>query len=433
MLPPDINKSEPGFVLEPLTEGGHGIRFGLAMVKNVGYGAAESIIATRAETDGVFASLDDFCRRLNTREVNKRALESLVKVGALDSVAGGAQDAAPGSRRGALLVNLDRMISIAQGAQRLRETGQATMFDLFGAEVATPLSGIDLESRPVPRSQVLAWEKELLGYSTEHPFTPAAPHLVPHVTALCNEITPELLADLPPQGRDFVLAGAVRSTRRLATRDGRAFIAAEIEDLSGGVEITVWPDVYERTSELWLAGSIVLVQVRVRERGDRLSAGVQEVVPFTEDFAPPSWLSAANTETRPRYGNGFGNGNGQRGSLTPGPEPALSAVEGAFLGRAEEAPAPPTVFDAPPAAPALEPLQLVLQETEDEAADQRRLAALFRLLQSQPGADTVRLAIHTREGERIDLALPSAQLDEALREKLREALEGNLANSATTH
>ena len=123
---------------------------------------------------GAFATIDDFCRNLNTRNVNKRALESLAKAGALDSVAGG-PDA-----RGSLLVNLDRILSIAQSAQKLRETGQSTMFDLFGAEVATPLSGIDLEATPLPRREMLAWEKELLGvWLSEHPFTHAASHLRP--------------------------------------------------------------------------------------------------------------------------------------------------------------------------------------------------------------------------------------------------------------
>src|SRR5205814_1013593 len=88
-------------------------------------------------------------------------------------------------------VNLSRP-SFAQSSQKLRETGQSTMFDLFGAQVATPLSGIDMESAPVPRGEVLAWEKELLGiWLSEHPYTRAASHLAPMVTALCNEFTPE--------------------------------------------------------------------------------------------------------------------------------------------------------------------------------------------------------------------------------------------------
>ncbi|HWC31280.1 MAG TPA: OB-fold nucleic acid binding domain-containing protein, partial [Dehalococcoidia bacterium] len=399
---------------------------------------------------------------------------------ALDSVAGKAD------ARGSMLVNLDRVLSIAQSSLKLRETGQATMFDLFGAEVATPLSGIDLESASLPRGEVLAWEKELLGiWLSEHPFTRAAAHLTPLVSALCNEITPDLLPDLPAQGRDFVIAGMVGSTRRLMTRDGRAFVAAEIEDLSGTLEVTVWPDIYERTTELWLPGNIVLVQVRVRERGDRLSAGVQEVVPFDEDFNPPPWLSAPQPEPYRRNGNGNGYTNGNahtngapyaasataQPDVIEGPEPveASEDLEARAMAIAEErgdysaaldSDIPPEfvreqgfdpasesaealrpAFARPEALeePALSepqgrgslpsqvistnaPLSLTLHETDDEVADQRLLASIFSLLQSHPGPDAVNLTIHTRAGDTIGLALPSARLDDALRRELQAAL-----------
>ncbi|MPZ47811.1 MAG: DNA polymerase III subunit alpha [Dehalococcoidia bacterium] len=497
MLPPDVNKSAVNFSIEPVAEvsrGGFGIRFGLSMIKNVGEGAAESLIESRNEAGGAFTTLDDLCRGLNTRNVNKRALESLIKSGALDAIAGKPE------ARGSLLVNLDRIVSIAQSSQKLRETGQSTMFDLFGAEVATPLSGIDLESAPLPKGEVLNWEKELLGiWLSEHPFTHAAPQLTPLVSALCNEITIELLPDLPSQGRDFVIAGMVGSARRINTRDGRAFIAAELEDLSGTLEVTVWPDIYERTTELWSPGHIVLVQVRVRERGDRLTAGVQEVVPFTEDFSPPPWLTDAPEAfvRRSAGGNGGTNGNGnghvyaapvddvlpaemidsgvepeiggwqdegrQAGNQEIGqepvedsagpsswqPEPAVAVPDPSSwqsepgspeLGRRVEdrasippAPAPaarpealevqPPQSPPPNPQPAPEPsLALTLDESADEGADQRRLAAVFRLLQEQPGSDGVRLTIRTRDGESCDLALPSARLDDSLRQRLQDAL-----------
>ena len=162
------------------------------------------------------------------------------------------------------------------------------MFDLFGAEVATPLPASTCESAPVPRGEVLAWEKELLGvWLSEHPFTHAAPHLAPHVTALCNELTPELLGR--PAGAGPRLRH--RRHRRLHAapdhaRRPRASSPRELEDLSGTLEVTVWPDIYERTQELWMPGSIVLMQVRVRERGDRLTIGVQEVVGLRRGLHP---------------------------------------------------------------------------------------------------------------------------------------------------
>ena len=92
---------------------------------------------------------------------------------------------------------------------------------------------------------------------------------------------------------------------------------------------------------------------------------------------------------------------------------------------------PASVQPAAPVAPARPvdraPLQLSLTESQDEGDDQRRLGAVFRLLQSQPGPDAVLLTIHTRDGETVQLSLPSARLDDALRERLREALEGAAA------
>ncbi|HWO72500.1 MAG TPA: DNA polymerase III subunit alpha [Dehalococcoidia bacterium] len=449
VLPPDVNRSGVNFELEETPEGKTAIRFGLAMIKNVGEGAAQSIVEAREAAGGVFASLDDFCRNLNTRNVNKRALESLIKAGCLDSIAGKPE------ARGSLLLNLDRILGIAQNALKLKETGQATMFDLFGAEVATPLAGLDLESAPVPKGEILAWEKEHLGvWLSEHPFTRAAAALAPYVTALCNEITPEQLGDLPPQGRDFILAGIVGSTRRLATRDGRPFIAAEVQDLSGALEVTVWPDIYERTADLWATGSILLMQVRVRERGDRLSVGVQEVVAYAEAFLPPAWAvdgqstraiqqsgnrangnggGHAPDELREANGGAFGEletaslPSGATGSVPPASsfdEEGRERPESDAWADAYETDAEPSTgafFDDPRSG--REPLRLILHETEDEDADQKRLVGLFRLLQEQPGDDPVLLTVRTRDGESIDLALPSARLDAALRERLTELTE----------
>jgi hypothetical protein len=284
---------------------------------------------------------------------------------------------------------------------------------------------------------------------------------------MCNEFTQELLADLPSQGRDFVIAGMVSSTRRLTTRDGRGFIAATLEDLSGSIEVTVWPDIYDRTPDLWVTGRIVLAQVRVRERGDRVSAGVQEVVPFSDDFVAPPWVEIRAAAIADGRANGNGHSNGHNGDHLAAtdevpfgrPQPIEGRADEALLsvrpelveGRLDEAPiiddlgfyeeppvgepamiqeepaayapAPPAgeAWQAPPSSPPA-PFALVLEETPDEAADQKKLAGLFKLLQAHPGNDPVLLTIRTREQETIELSLPSAALDDALRTQLLEAV-----------
>src|SRR5581483_103699 len=203
------------------------------------------IVAARAE-GGAFRDIEDFLKRVDVRALNKRALESLVKAGALDGL----------GARGTLLANIDRIVSLAQREAKLKETGQSTMFDLFGDSVATPLPALELQEAEVSKAEMLSWEKQLLGvYVSEHPFSSAAITTSKHVSALVSEITPEL------DGREVVIAGMVNTVRHLATKAGKPFIAVTVEDLSGTAEVTVWPDVYEQQREIWQTGNILLMLV----------------------------------------------------------------------------------------------------------------------------------------------------------------------------
>jgi hypothetical protein len=172
-----------------------------------------------------------------------------------------------------------------------------------------------------------------------------------------------------------------------------------------------------------------MAQVRVRERGDRLTAGVQEVVGYEDDFVPPPWATELPAEAprrsfaSARPGNGNGNGHAYAPpSLPDEPAPPEPPAE-AFV------PPPPGIdlSEPPEAVVTPQPLSLVMRETEDEGGDQRRLAAVFRLLQENPGTDSVNLTIRSLNGEKIDLALPSAHLDDSLRRRLEEALSEAVA------
>jgi len=329
VLPPDINKSSGAFSIEAV-EGRKGICFGLAAVKNVGLGAVEPIIASRGEGGG-FKSVEDFCRRADLRGINKRALESLIKVGALDSL----------GSRGALLASIDRILSLSQRQQRLKETGQATMFDLWGESVPLPLPALELEGGDVPLKEKLTWEKELLGvYLSEHPFGRAAPTLAPYITTLCGQIDGEMA------GQGVVTAGTVVSVRQLVTRQGRPFVSAILEDLDGKVEVTAWPEVFQRTKELWNEGNILLVEGKVRARGDRVQL---------------------NCETVRQY------------------RPEEGVVE--------------------PAPPKRHRLLIHIAQTADEEHDLACLHQIFQALRDYPGGDEVRLRV-TKDNEIINLRLP---------------------------
>ena len=334
VLFPDINKSVATFAIEK-TNGKDGIRFGLAAIKNVGFGAVEPIIASRGE--GEFVSLEDFCRRADLHALNRRALESLIKVGALDSL----------GSRGALLASADRIMSLAQREQRLKETGQSTMFDLWGEMMPVPMPAIELAEVDVPLKERLAWEKELLGvYLSEHPFTSAARHLAPYVTALCGQVDTEMV------GQGVVVAGIVTSVRQLFTKDRRPFVSAILEDLDGRIEVTAWPEIYKSTRELWTEGNILLVESRVRVRGERVQLSCERVRPYQPD-----------------------------------------------IGEGVEA--------EPPVAAKRHRIIITINQTADEAGDVARLRQLFDVLTDFPGEDEVRLSV-TKDDEVINLELPGA-------------------------
>jgi len=249
LLPPDINRSQSSFSIEKDGDGNEAIRFGLTAIKNVGAGAVEPIIMERNK-GGEFKSIEDLCHRTDLSGVNKRVMESLIKAGALDTLGG----------RGTLLQNINRLLSLAQREQRLRETGQSTMFDLWGETVSTPLPDLDLDAIDIPAKEKLDWEKELMGiYLSEHPFASIASNVASETTTLCGQIDAEMA------GQTVVIAGMVASVRLLFTKDRHQFISAELEDLDGSIEVTAWPKVYTATEDLWQEGNMLLVEGKAEE------------------------------------------------------------------------------------------------------------------------------------------------------------------------
>jgi DNA polymerase-3 subunit alpha len=398
VLLPDVNRSGTGFQLEG--DGDLSIRFGLETVKNVGYGAAENIIAVREE-GGPFTGIDDFAKRVDLKTLNKRALESLIKSGALDTLGG----------RGTLLANLDRIVSLAQREAKLRESGQSTMFDMFGDNVSTPLPSLELTEVDVPKAEQLSWERELLGvYVSEHPFRSAAAKLAQHTSALVSEISGEM------DGREVVIAGMVNDVRARVTKAGKPFLVVTVEDLSGTQEVTVWSDVSEPTRELWQPGNVLLMLVNVRERSDRLQISVKQVSLVQaadgsmshEQFEIPGWLTSA---VRASAGVGVIAVERER--------PANGASSNGAIGHENGANGQ---GDAPPMTRHQTPdtnhqlLRFWLHESDDAGADRKRLDDLVSLIERYPGTDRVRIFIHANDGDRIELSMPPARVCDELRD-----------------
>lgn len=269
VLPPDVNRSSSGFTIEDL-DGGSAVRYGLAAVKNVGNGPVEAIVTSRQEA-GEFSSIKDFCRKVGTRGVNKKVLDSLIRVGAFDAM----------GTRAALLASLDRIVALAQSEQRSKDAGQTSMFDVLGdasAGVELHLNGSVPE---VPTREKIAWEKELAGvYFSPHPMAEIAGELADIVTGPCAGVGYDNM------DREVVVAGMVGAVRQTYTRDGKPFVVAELEDTSGSIEVTVWPRVHETTRGLWNEGAVVIVKGQLRVRDGQMQLSCQQARRYVPDGKP---------------------------------------------------------------------------------------------------------------------------------------------------
>ncbi|MEZ4491982.1 MAG: DNA polymerase III subunit alpha [Dehalococcoidia bacterium] len=411
VLPPDVNKSHDNFTVERLADGDLAIRFGLGVVKNVGSGAVEGIVAAREES-GPYEDIEDFCKRADLSGANSRSIEHLAMAGALDML---------GQQRGTLVMNAERLISLARRERELRDSGQSTMFDLFGGEVDAPMPALELEPHQVTSEQMLAWEKELLGvYVSEHPFRSAAAEISRYVSHSISDVSMEII------GQNITLGGMVSSVQARSTRDGRKFYILNFEDLSGTVELTVWNDVIEsHGEEIWAEGQVLIVSVEARERADRVNLSVRKAARFDRaegvvvGFAPEQWQVEAKKDRPrrrpPQQGGGHPNGRpsngyptGKNGYASGGPTTEASSP----------AVSPPINGDAAR-------LVITIYETENEVHDQALLRSVMSLLNDAPGKDPIRLIVHDAEGQEFEFDLPTANVDERLAESARAVLRTN--------
>ena len=278
--PPDINRSQAAFsvVSEDAAgggdTGGREILFGLQHIKNVGESAAETVVAVRKE-GGLFRSLVDLCTRVRGRELNRRALEALVRSGACDSL----------GDRGVLLVQLDSAMRRAEIAARERESGQIALFELEPMESSGPSgepgNGGMMAILPLTEEmqrERLSWEREHLGiYLSDHPLQ--------RLTQELRQRTDTLISDLPRlEGSVVQVGGSVRECRRVQSRRGEAMAFAQLEDLSGVCEVVVFPSLYQRTAELLHADGVIVVRGRVE-------VGARRPAPNSNGggYAPPAW------------------------------------------------------------------------------------------------------------------------------------------------
>ena len=259
--PPNINHSRSGFTIERDSDGNDAIRFGLAAIKNVGASAIDPIVEAR-EASGPFKDIEDICRRVDSRSLNRRTLESLIRVGAFDPFGG----------RGNLLESVDRIIAAVQRQSKLRESGQTSMFDMLGESVPIPMIEIGItDGDDTTDQERVIWERDLLGVElTQSPFTREMRQQPANIVVYAAEIT----ADITGQKRAAL--GQVNDIRELTTKRGEKFLSLNLTLLDGNIEIVVWPNILEQNPSLWQNGSFVSITGEVRERMGRVSISVEE-------------------------------------------------------------------------------------------------------------------------------------------------------------
>jgi DNA polymerase-3 subunit alpha len=282
VLPPDVNYSgmdfesqavpkesahkaltkDPSIAYNFPVPPGAAIRFGMAAVKNVGEGPVSVILEERKQ-GGAFRNLEDFCDRVDLRHVNKRSLECLIKVGALDRF----------GHRSQLLHVLDQMVARSAAAHSAKDTGQISMFDLLGdggsaQEVPIILPKIE----EVKSRERLQWEKELLGvFASSHPLQQLKIDLMEIVTCSCAELNES------HDEKVVTIGGMIADIRTTITKKGDKMAFLRIEDMLGQCEVVLFPRTYEQYKDQLEPDRVILVVGKAQARNGRTSVLAEEI------------------------------------------------------------------------------------------------------------------------------------------------------------
>jgi DNA polymerase-3 subunit alpha len=280
VLPPDVNESFHEFSIIPDE---NKIRFGMDAIKNVGHGPVEEILRAREEF-GRFKSLEDFCRNVNISIVNRKALESLIKAGALDKF----------GKRSRLLNNVDNILSFASRIQKDSRSGQV---DLFGdsAGKSAIISKISWDDSGLEHAlnEQLSWERDLLGlYLSHHPLESYADYLQKNTKPI-NELQDSM------EGQVVILGGSINSIREITTKNGSKMAFVKLVDLLGEIEMVIFPKVYLQAADILQRDQVIVAKGKLSSgRGN--SRGDSELKLLADEIAVvdlDSTVSFKKTET----------------------------------------------------------------------------------------------------------------------------------------
>lgn len=248
VLPPDVNSSYGGFTVE-----GDAVRFGMGAVKNVGSGPVDAIVEER-DSGGPFKDIFDFCRRIDSRLVNRRVLESLNRAGAFAST---------GWFRSQVEEVLDDALGEGQVSQRERASGQTSLLDLMGAETVENIHKKP-ETPEWQESNILAYEREVMGlYVSSHPLARYAQTIERYSSLRLADF------DSLPEGHEVVAGGLIDGVKHYVTQRGNKMAFLTLVTLEGPCDVTVFSDIFELRASLLVKDMIVLIPARVNYRDGR--------------------------------------------------------------------------------------------------------------------------------------------------------------------
>lgn len=280
VLPPDVNSSEVGFKIEDLTNlnyedlsrsitgverpaSNQGIRFGLSAIKNVGIGAIESIL--KARNNKAFSSLYDLCLRVDTRLVNRKTLESLIKAGALDSF----------GTRASLLIGLDQCLEEAHKSSKSKNSGQTSLFDLDEDIQLEPSFKLP-EVEEMELEKLLIFEKELLGFYLHEP---------PYVKKLVNidQFTSIRISQIADEhiSQKLTVGGVIVEVKKIFTKKSNSEMAfVKIFDGTSEIDTVVFPKTYDEFKNLLFKEEVVLISGKLDKREESFSILVDNIEKF---------------------------------------------------------------------------------------------------------------------------------------------------------
>jgi len=279
VLPPDINESFKGFSVVP---GKNKIRFGLTAIKNVGENVVDLIIDER-KAGGPFKDIHDFFERADIKVLNKKSLESLAKAGAFDTL----------EDRAKVIGNLEKLLEWKKASQKIKESGQKGLFDMFGGGEMSATPKIVLGNvEPLDDRLRLDWEKELLGlYISGHPLQNMKDYIENNAMTI-RKVSNDLLGIRTTsvykgnqrhiyRGEEATIIGIITEIKKIITKKGDPMLFIKVEDLTEKIEVVIFPSMLERNPEVFVDGKIISVtgKADVRDEVAKIVANsVEEVL-----------------------------------------------------------------------------------------------------------------------------------------------------------